>query len=322
MAGTVATGLRSPWGLAFLPGGGALVSERDTGRIVRVAAEGTTEIVGEVPGVDSGGEGGLLGLTLSPEFGEDRLVYAYYTAAEDNRVVRMRYNPSRPPGEQLAPPDPVLTGIGKDRLHNGGRIAFGPDGLLYIATGDAREPSRAQDPGSLNGKILRVDRDGRPAPGNPADTPVYSLGHRNVQGLAWDAEGQLWASEFGENRYDELNLIRPGGNYGWPQVEGPGGDEGVVEPVATFSPSEASPSGLAIWKGSAWLASLRGRRLWEVPLSSGGTGEKRDHLQGEHGRLRTAAVAPDGWLWVITSNTDGRGDPRAGDDRILRLTTG
>lgn len=319
---TVATGLRAPWGLAFLPDGGALVSERDTGRIVRVGRDGNVSPIGSVPGVDSDGEGGLLGLALSPDFASDRLVYAYYTASGDNRVVRMRYDEGRPAGEQLTPPTPVLTGIRKDNLHNGGRIAFGPDGLLYISTGDAREPRLAQDAGSLNGKILRVTRDGEPAPGNPEDTPVYSVGHRNVQGLAWDADGQLWASEFGARSYDELNLIRSGGNYGWPEVEGPGGDEGFVEPVTTFSPSEASPSGLAIWNGAAWLASLRGTRLWQVPLTDEGAGPKQDRLTGEYGRLRTAAVAPDGSLWVITSNTDGRGDPREGDDRILRLTMG
>ena len=312
VAGTLATGLEAPWGLAFQPDGSALVSERDSGRIVRVG-DGEVLPVGTVEGVDAGGEGGLLGIAVAPTFEQDRLVYAYYTAEDDNRVVAMRYD-GRDLGEQRV----ILDGIAKSGIHNGGRIAFGPDGYLYVATGDAGDPQSSQDRDSLNGKILRITPQGRPAPGNPFDnSPVWSLGHRNVQGLAWDAQGRLWASEFGQNTYDELNLIEKGRNYGWPLVEGRGGDDRFAEPRVVWSPAEASPSGIAVAGGAVYVAGLRGSRLWQVPTTGGR--EPRDFFADEYGRLRTVATAPDGSLWLVTNNTDGRGDAREGDDRILRI---
>ncbi len=311
VAGTVVTGLAAPWGLAFLPDGSALVSQRDDGTIVRVAGGRVSE-VGAVPGVQAEGEGGLLGIAVSPAFAEDRLVYAYLTAAEDNRVVRMRYD-----GKRLGEPDVVLDGIAKNVFHNGGRIAFGPDGMLYVATGDAGDPDLSQDRESISGKILRVTPEGEPAPGNPfGNSPVWSWGHRNVQGLAWDDEGRLWASEFGQNTYDELNVIEKGRNYGWPLVEGRGNDERFTNPRVVWSPEQASPSGVAVAGGAVYVAGLRGARLWQVPL---GDGKPRDYFAGKYGRLRTVAAAPDGSLWLVTSNTDGRGDVRDGDDRIVRL---
>lgn len=314
VGGTVAEGLQAPWGIAFLPDGSALVSERDTARVQRVSPDGVVEPVGAVPGVDPGGEGGLLGIALRLE-GTQPQLYAYLTAAQDNRVVRMDYT-----GTGLGAPEVVLEGIPKGRVHNGGRIAFGPDDMLYVATGDSSDTGLAQDPGSLGGKILRVAPDGEPAPGNPSEgSPVWTLGHRNVQGLAFDTSGRLWASEFGQDTYDELNLIQPGGNYGWPDVEGAAGQPGFVEPVATWSTDEASPSGLAVAGGSVWMAGLRGQRLWQVPLPDGVAGAPRSLLDGELGRLRDVAEAPDGSLWVLTNNTDGRGDPREGDDRIVRV---
>ena len=196
-------------------------------------------------------------------------------------------------------------------------VRQGPDGLLYVGTGDAGRGDAAQDTSSLAGKILRITPDGRPAPGNPfGDSPVWSYGHRNVQGLAWDAGGQLYATEFGQNRYDELNRIEPGANYGWPDVEGMGDDPAFVNPVATWSTSDASPSGLAILDGQAYLACLRGTKLYRVGLD--GTGAQA-LLSDEYGRLRAAVLAPDGTLWVLTSNRDGRGSPTDTDDRILRL---
>ena len=315
--GTVATGLDAPWGLAFLPGGDALVSERDRARIVRVTAQGQVRPVGTVPGVDPGGEGGLLGLAVAPTFERDRYVYVYFTAANDNRLVRMRYDD----GGGLGEPEVLVEGIDKGTIHNGGRIAFGPDGFLYVATGDAAERSSAQDRGDLNGKILRMTAGGEPAPGNPfGDSLVYSLGHRNVQGLDWDDDGRLWASEFGQNTYDELNLIEIGKNYGWPEVEGRAERDGFTNPVVVWDPSEASPSGIAVRGDAVYVAGLRGRRLWQVPVPNGRVGEPQELLTEEYGRLRTVEVAPDGSLWLITSNTDGRGNPRDGDDRILRLS--
>lgn len=319
VAGTVATGLTSPWGLAFLPGGDALVSERDTALIKRVRPGGDVRTVGEVPGVDttSTSEGGLLGIALHPGFPDQPFLYAYLTSGDDNRVVRMTYD-----GDRLGTADVVLEGIPRGTYHNGGRIAFGPDGLLYATTGDATEAGRSTDPDSLGGKVLRTTPTGEAAPDNPdPGSPVYSSGHRNGQGIAWDDDGRLWQAEFGQDQWDELNQIEPGGNYGWPECEGSCEQTGVVDPQQQWSTDEASPSGIAFASGAVWMAALRGERLWRIVVSDGQvTEEPTAFLSGEYGRLRTVAAAPDGSLWVVTSNTDGRGDPASGDDRILRVT--
>jgi glucose/arabinose dehydrogenase len=319
----IASGLEAPWGLAFLPEGDALgealVSERDSYRILSLDSSGNTQEVQRLP-ADGSGEGGLLGIALSPDYESDGLVYAYYTTASDNRVVRFRV------GEE---PENILTGIPVESYHNGGRIAFGPDGLLYVGTGDGGRPSNSQDLNSLGGKILRITPDGDVPSSNPfPGSPVYSYGHRNVQGLAWDAQGRLYASEFGQNTYDEVNRIEPGGNYGWPEVEGEGGEPAYIDPISTFSTTEASPSGAAIlingaipqWEDNFFMAGLRGQTLWRLALGPNGTVTEREKLlQNRAGRLRDVAQAPDGSLWVLTSNRDGRGTPSFGDDRILRL---
>ena len=317
VAGTIATGLDVPWGLAFLPDGSALVSERDTARIVQVASDGTVTDVGTVPGVTPTSEGGLLGLAVSPAYETDGLVFAYLTTAEDNRVVSMTYADG-----DLGAPRPLLTGIPRGEVHNGGRLVFGPDGMLYVSTGEIGNGELAQDPDSLGGKILRITPDGDPAPGNPdPDSPVWTLGHRNVQGLAFDAAGGLWASEFGYETWDELNLIEAGQDYGWPAAEGEAGIEGLTDPLAQWRPEEASPSGLAYAAGSLWMAGLRGERLWQIPVDGGEViGEPQPFFLGDYGRLRTVAAAPDDSLWLTTSNTDGRGEPTPDDDRILRIT--
>ncbi len=304
---TIADRLEAPWGLAFLPDGSALVTERDTARIVSIATDGTVREVQRVTEADPAGEGGLLGIAVSPTYATDSWVYVYYTAAEDNRVARFKL------GET---PRPIFTGIPKAGNHNGGRIAFGPDGMLYAGTGDAARTELSQDPDSPNGKILRLTPDGDPAPGNPtAGSPVWTSGHRNVQGLAWTAGGTMYASEFGQNRLDEVNRIEKGKNYGWPVVEGTGDDSRYQNPVVTWATSEASPSGAAIAGDTLYVAALRGQRLWTVPLNGG---EPRAELSGRYGRLRTVAVAPDGALWLTSSNTD-RDAGRDGDDRILRF---
>ncbi|GAU65599.1 hypothetical protein SSP35_01_09430 [Streptomyces sp. NBRC 110611] len=323
---TLATGLKSPWGVAALPGGDLLVSSRDTGKIVRVAADsGKTTELGSVPGVAPAGEGGLLGIAVPSSFGTDHQVYAYFTTASDNRIARMNYDEKRPPGDQLGAPNTILRGIPKGQIHNGGRIAFGPDKMLYAGTGEAGDTGHSQDKASLGGKILRMTPDGEPAHGNPeADSVVYDYGHRNVQGLAWDRDHRLWASEFGQDTWDELNLIEPGRNYGWPEVEGRAGNgrsgSGFVDPVEQWRTADASPSGIAYAKGSVWMASLRGERLWRIPLD--GTkpvAAPQAFLKGTYGRLRTVVATDDGGLWLVTGNTDGRGTPHEGDDRILRL---
>ena len=318
---TLATNLEVPWSFAFLPGGNALVTERDSGRLLRVNPSGEARVVQTLPEGGSG-EGGLLGVAVSPNYEEDRYVYAYYTTERDNRVVRFRI------GEE---PEPVLTGIPVNSYHDGGRIKFGPDGMLYISTGDAGDTENSQDRGSLGGKILRIEPDGSIPKDNPfAGNPVYSYGHRNVEGLAWDAEGQLYASEFGQNTWDEVNRIEAGENYGWPEVEGKGGeDRGYVDPITVWPTSEASPSGAEImvdgaipqWEGDLFVAALRGERLWHLELNDKGHVTDREKLlDGEVGRVRDVAQAPDGSLWVSTSNYDSYGSPVSEqDDRILRL---
>ncbi|MER6784506.1 PQQ-dependent sugar dehydrogenase [Streptomyces sp. NPDC000658] len=323
---TVAEGLNSPWGLVPLPEGGLLVASRDEGTITRVDEKtGAKTLLGEVPGVSAAGEGGLLGLALSPGYASDRMVYAYVTTASDNRVVRMLYDAKRPAGDRLGAPDTIFKGIPKGMIHNGGRIAFGPDGMLYVGTGESGDRGLAQDRKSLGGKILRLTPEGEPAPGDPfPDSPVYSYGHRNVQGLAWDAEQRLFASEFGQDTWDELNAIAPGADYGWPVVEGGsaggGADAKFRDPIAQWHTDDASPSGIAYAEGSIWMAGLKGQRLWRIPLrGAAASAAPQAFLEGEYGRLRTVVAAGGDRLWVTTSNTDGRGGPKAGDDRILEL---
>jgi glucose/arabinose dehydrogenase len=304
--------LVSPWGLARLDDGSALVSERDTGRIVQVAGDGSQTEIAQIPQAAPDGEGGLLGIAIDPS---GAWLYTYVTTTSDNRVIRV------PLDDPSAAPEDILTGIPKAGIHNGGRIAFGPDGDLYVATGDAGQPDLAQDPASLAGKILRVDPEGGVPDDNPFPaSPVWSLGHRNVQGLAFDSQGRLWATEFGSKDADELNLIEPGANYGWPLVEGTGNDPAYVNPQAQWTPTSlASPSGLAIVDDVAYVASLRGEVLWQVPLVDGRAATPIALDLGDLGRLRTVEALPDGSLWLMTSNTDGRGDPRDADDRILVL---
>lgn len=317
----VLTGLAAPWGIAFLPGGAVLVTLRDSGQVLLLGADGVAPLTG--PGADQlaagtlhDGEGGLLGVAVSPDVERDRLVYLYRTTSSGNEVVRAELDPA---ARTLGDLQPVLSGIPAAGNHNGGRIAFGPDGMLYVATGDAGSRPTSQDAASLAGKILRVTPDGAAAPGNPfTGNPVWSLGHRNVQGLAWDAQGRMFASEFGQNTWDELNVILPGGNYGWPGAEGVTGASGTIDPVASWPTSDASPSGIAVTEGAVYLAALRGERLWQVPLEGGGVGSPVVALDGL-GRLRHVALGPDGALWVLTNNTDGRGTPRDGDDRLLRI---
>ncbi|NYD24170.1 PQQ-dependent sugar dehydrogenase [Kineococcus aurantiacus] len=317
----IATGLDVPWGLAVLPDGTALVTLRDQARVVRLGPGvrdvlGTDGPDGEVPDVAPAGEGGLLGVAVSPAFTTDQHVFLYQTARDDNRVVRYTLVQNR-----LTQATPIVTGIPKNTTHNGGRLAFGPDGKLYVGTGDAQDRPSAQDVGSLGGKVLRVEADGSIPSDNPFQgSRTWSYGHRNVQGFGWDATGRMIASEFGQDTWDELNVIRPGGNYGWPEVEGPGDGGGeYVAPLQTWATADSSPSGVAVTPDAVYVAALRGQRLWRVPLNPDGpTGTPDAYLDGTLGRLRTVEVGPDGSLWVLTSNTF-RGTPRQGDDRLVTV---
>jgi glucose/arabinose dehydrogenase len=312
--GAVVEQLEVPWGVAFLPDGDAVVTERMSGRVLRVPADGDPVPLGEISGAVPEGEAGLLGVAVSPDFDRDRTLFFYLTTSSDNRVVRVELD-----GDELGEPTVVLDGIPRGFIHDGGRLAFGPDGFLYVTTGETGDPTLAQDRDSLAGKILRMTPDGDPAPGNPdPGSLVWSLGHRNVQGLAWDDEDRLWASEFGDSTWDELNLIEKGGNYGWPVVEGAGGGADFVDPQLVWPVEQASPSGLAWADGHLWMAGLRGQRLWRIDVSPEGTArDPKAFFTEEHGRLRSVAAAPDGTVWVTTSNRDGRGEPSPADDRIL-----
>ena len=307
--GVIVDHLDAPWSVAFHDGA-TLVSERDTARVLELDEAGEVRQVAVIDDVQPSGEGGLLGIAV-----HDGYLYTYFTAREGNRIERFELLGG--PGElSLGGPERILDGIPSALFHNGGRIAFGPGGMLYATTGDAGDRPSAQDLDSLGGKILRMTPEGDV----PADNPfpgsyVYSYGHRNSQGIGWTDDGLMYATEFGQDTWDELNLIEAGNNYGWPEVEGIAGEVGYVDPLQQWAPADASPSGLAIVDGSIWIANLRGERLREVPL--GDLTSSVEHWVGEHGRLRDVTVAPDGTLWVVTNNTDGRGDPGPSDDRIL-----
>ncbi len=318
--GDAVTGLGLPWSTVVLADGALLVSDRETGEILRVSGD-TEEVVGVIPEAASAvGEGGLLGLAIlgdgsggAAEDGGDQApaVYAYYTSETDNRVVRLPWVDGR-----LGTPEPILSGIPRADIHNGGRLAFGPDGHLYLGTGDAGVSDNAQDPASLGGKILRVTADGGIPADNPTPgSPVYSLGHRNVQGLAWDSADRLWATEFGPDVDDELNLIEPGGNYGWPEVTGAPGDPRYLDAQVVWpSTASSSPSGMAVVDDVAYIGGLRGQRLWQVPLVDGIAGEPASHFDGSYGRLRDVVEAADGSLLVATNES--------GSARILRIAVG
>lgn len=314
---TAATGLDVPWGLDFLPDGRAVVTERDTAKVLLVSpptGEEPGDVVeaGTVPKVVPTAEAGLLGVAVSPDFDKDHTLFFYACTAKENQVVKATLR-----RDKLGRVTPVLTGIPNGEIHDGGRIAFGPDGDLYVTTGETGDDKLARDKASYAGKILRITPDGKKVAGNPFDTVVYSWGHRNIEGIAWDDKDNLWASEFGADTADELNLIQPGLDYGWPVVEGKSHERGFAEPALTWPPDDASPAGLAYDGGYLWMAALQGERLWRITVDGKVASDPEGFLEGDYRRLRTVVTAPDGMLWVTTSNTDGRGDPGPDDDQIL-----
>lgn len=315
----IADHLRVPWEMVFLPDGDMLIAER-AGTIRRIGKEPSTI---SVEGVVEVGEGGLLGMSLHPHFASNNWIYVYVTARTDaglrNRVMRYRYQYN-----MLTDPAVILDNIPAAQYHNGGRIAFGPDGKLYITTGDASDSKAAQDTNSLAGKILRLNDDGSIPGDNPFGNAVWSYGHRNPQGLAWDDRGRLWATEHGrsgaQSGYDELNVIEKGKNYGWPLIEGPETREGLEAPVIQSGAAVTwAPSGAAYGNGRIFFAGLRGESLYEADLR-GDRIVLREHFHSAYGRIRNVALSPDGTsLYVMTNNTDGRGNPKTDDDMLLRL---
>jgi glucose/arabinose dehydrogenase len=312
---SIATRLLVPWGIAFFPDGSALVSERDKALLLRVTPEGQVTTLAQVGGVTPTSEGGLLGVAVSPHYTQDQQIFVYATTADDNRVLAGSLADFRSGAER-----PILTGIPRGEIHDGGRLAFGPDDLLYVTTGETGDGALAQDLDSLGGKILRIGPDGSIPSDNPfPGSPVWTYGHRNVQGIAWDAEGRLWEDEFGSQVWDEINLIEPGQNYGWPAAEGTADLPDMVDPRAVFSTSAASPSGLAYADGSLWMGALQGHTTWRVPVLRGGALGQPVAVQLSDSRTRTVVLAPDGRLWVTTSDQDGRGSPGPTDDAILAI---
>jgi glucose/arabinose dehydrogenase len=325
----VVTNLEIPWSMAFAPDGRLFVTERPGRvRIIDVTLR-TSELALSMDDVYSEGEAGLLGLALDPQFAQTRFVYLYYSARAGggavNRVVRYREA-----GSRLAERAVLLDGIPAAQIHDGGRIRFGPDGLLYITAGDAANTSLAQDLGSLAGKILRINRDGTTPRENPFSSPVYSYGHRNPQGLDWHpATGQLWAVEHGNVGNDEVNAIDAGANYGWPRIEGSQTMAGMRTPLTFYNPAVA-PSGTSFYRGdrfprfvnNVFTGTLRGTHLLRlVPDGSAPRIAAQEVLlNGRFGRLRDVIPGPDGLLYLATNNRDGRGSPVATDDRILRIS--
>jgi glucose/arabinose dehydrogenase len=318
-ATVLAKGLEVPWGIAFLPDGSALVTERNTARILQVGPATDTDglkvtEVQRLAPVQPSGDGGLLGIAVSSKYKTDKTVYVYYSTAKDNRVGKLVLK-----GQV----QPILTGIPRSPNDNGGAIAFGPDGYLYVGTGDGTTAGiQAANPKSLGGKILRMTVAGKPAPGNPVKTSlVWSSGHRNVQGIAWDSSKRMYASESDQKAYGELNLIQKGKNYGWPSADGTGTDPKLANPVVTWPTADSSCSGVAVLERMVASACLLGQRLWLVSTTGNGTllGQPQPLLVGRYGRLRALVTAPDGSLWVSTSNQEDGGDPAPDDDRLIRL---
>jgi glucose/arabinose dehydrogenase len=300
----VATDLNVPTGLVVLPDGTAIVGERETGRLVQVFPDRSParELM-TVPGIDFAGDGGLLGLALSPTFAEDGLIYAYVSTATDNRVVRFPIGGT---------PNPVLVGIPRGETHNGGALLFSTDGTLYVGTGDTGNQALAQDPQSLAGKVLHVDVFGQPVNG----ALVHAQGLASVTALCLGADDTVFATDDSGTGDDELDAIAFGRDYGWPTQTA-----NSAEPVVTFPGADAGPGGCAVSGTTVFLGMLDGQKISIVSLDDNGavTGDPQEFLAGTYGRLRSVSIDVQGGLWITTSNRDGIGTPRDGDDKVLRI---
>jgi glucose/arabinose dehydrogenase len=351
---TIVSGLAAPWEVVFLPDGQALVDERDSGRIVQISATYKTSVVsvlGTRPPCTTHCEGGTLGMAVYQD--PKRVatggqyagvnLFVFYTSSGDNRISKYDLVRSAAGAWSMRNQKVLLAGIDRSAIsttHNGGRLRIGPDGKLWVSLGDAgMKAYTSQSWKRLAGSVLRMNVDGSV----PADNPrkgsfVYSKGHRDTQGMAWDDFGVMWGDEFGEDTWDELNRIVPGANYGWPVTEGlffydqttkkPGArytGSAYRMPVKTWHPADAACSGMSFFRGSLFLACLRGGQVKVIPVTGNGTlGTVQVFYKGEFGRLRDIVPAPDGSLWLLTSNKDGRGGWSSGggsklDDRILRI---
>jgi len=319
---TIATDLEVPWDVARLPGGDLLVTER-TGQLLRITSAGAISRV-TVPKVSAAGEGGLMGVVLHPDFAVNNWVYLYRTvrldSGRDNEVVRFVYNDDHTLSDETV----IIDNLRGATYHDGGAISFGPDGLLYIATGDAGIPELAQDIESLAGKILRITDSGAVPVDNPYGTAVYSIGHRNPQGLAWDTQDQLWSTEHGrsgiQSGFDEINLILPGANYGWPDSQGDVVLPGTVGPVAHSGTDDTwAPASLVADGDTFYFAGLRGQRLYQATLNQDRTAvDLEAFFTQDHGRLRAARIFGD-TLYLTTSNRDNRGQVTQGDDKLIAI---
>ncbi|WP_438026623.1 lectin [Sorangium sp. So ce233] len=329
----VATDNDLPWGLVSLPDGTILYSRRDADDIVHLnPSTGAKTSIGTVPNVaGTDGEGGLMGLAIAPTFTTDRWLYIMHTSPSDNRIVRIKVIGDGAAARLDTSTEQVLvSGIARNKYHNGGRLRWGPDGKLYASTGDAQNASSAQDTSSLSGKILRIEPDGRVPSDNPFGNHVWSYGHRNPQGLAFDSEGRLWEQEFGNTVMDETNLIQKGGNYGWPNCEGTvsqGGSgcstAGYIAPKRTYPTSEGSCSGIAIVNNVFYTACQRGTRMYRAVISGSSLTNVQQLLVGTYGRLRTVEPTLDGNLWLTTTNTGGTDSvPNNSNEKIFRVILG
>jgi glucose/arabinose dehydrogenase len=315
----VADNLETPWSIVKLADGDFLLTERE-GQIRLIETNGDSKIIKVIDEARESGEGGLLGITLHPQFENNNLVYLYYTYQNEenetiNKVIRASYV-----NNDFSEIETIIDNIPGALYHNGGRIKFGPDNNLYITAGDAQIPEKAQDTNFLGGKILRLDENGNIISDNPFDNEVYSYGHRNPQGIAWDNNGNLWATEHGLSATDELNMIVKGSNYGWPTIVGSEEKEGMESPAIHSGVNETwAPSGAAYYDNNIFFVGLRGNTLYQANIEDVDNIIITKHFTGEFGRLRDVIVDDNGILYFISNNTDGRGEPSENDDKLYRL---
>lgn len=310
--------LEVPWALAFLPDGRLLVTERKGE--VKLLSKDFKEIkqIGKID-VKQIGEGGLHGIAAHPDFESNKFVYLYYTYSTSGNNTLNKVSRFKLIDDQLTSEEVIVDKIPGAQIHDGGRLKFGPDGYLYITTGDASNPSFSQDKSSLAGKILRVTDDGSPAPGNPFNSRIYSYGHRNPQGITWAGTDRLYEVEHGQSATDEINFIENGKNYGWPEIRGDQTRSGMESPFLHSGDDTWAPAGAAYFNGSIYFGGLRGQALYQAKILSNNQVELKTHFKSQFGRIRDVVLGPDQMLYITTSNKDGRGNPTSDDDRIIRI---